>query len=113
MAVVRARSFLLAAGLLAIVGVLALQWSAQAFVSAPRAQVEAVALRGAPAAAIALAAASMPLAATAEVVRDEFVDYNFAGEATPYMIGGYFLVTGAATGFAFFSYLILTKLKII
>eukprot|EP00442_Polarella_glacialis_P043078 CAMPEP_0115102744 /NCGR_PEP_ID=MMETSP0227-20121206/34104_1 /TAXON_ID=89957 /ORGANISM="Polarella glacialis, Strain CCMP 1383" /LENGTH=50 /DNA_ID=CAMNT_0002498933 /DNA_START=87 /DNA_END=235 /DNA_ORIENTATION=+ len=50
MAVVRARSFLLAAGLLAIVGVLALQWSAQAFVSAPRAQVEAVALRGAPAA---------------------------------------------------------------
>ncbi|CAE8592344.1 unnamed protein product [Polarella glacialis] len=111
MAVVRARSGLLAAGLLAIVGFLALQWSAQAFVSAPGAQ-EAVALRGAPA-AIALAAASLPLAATAEVVRDEYVDYNFAGEATPYMIGGYFLVTGAATGFAFFSYLILTKLKII
>eukprot|EP00440_Ansanella_granifera_P035173 gb/GFBE01038148.1/.p1 GENE.gb/GFBE01038148.1/~~gb/GFBE01038148.1/.p1 ORF type:complete len:106 (+),score=30.26 gb/GFBE01038148.1/:1-318(+) len=103
----RARSCLLAAALL----VLALRWASQAFVSAP-AQAPEAALRGAPAAASAAAAAvaGMPLAASAA---DEYLNYNFAGEATPFMVIGYFACTSALTAIAFLSYLILTKLKII
>ncbi|CAK0848595.1 unnamed protein product [Prorocentrum cordatum] len=56
-------------------------------------------------------AAAAPAAALAEP--DELVDYNFAGEFTPFLIIGYFTLTTALTGFSFVSYLVLTKLKII
>mmetsp|Transcript_68494 Transcript_68494/g.120979 ORF Transcript_68494/g.120979 Transcript_68494/m.120979 type:complete len:102 (-) Transcript_68494:76-381(-) len=100
-----ARSNLLAAALL----VLALRWVSQAFVAAPGTQVQEVALRGAPA-ALAAGAAALPLAASAA---DELIEYNNAGEWTPYMIIGYFTITTGCTIFAFLCYLILTKIKII
>ncbi|CAK0862602.1 unnamed protein product [Prorocentrum cordatum] len=59
----------------------------------------------------AAAAAAAPALVIAEP--DELVDYNFAGEFTPFMIIGYFTLTTALTGFSFVSYLVLTKLKII
>ncbi|CAK0881504.1 unnamed protein product, partial [Prorocentrum cordatum] len=81
-----------------------------AFVPAPAAPAaaQAAALRGV-AAVAASAATSLP--ALAEP--DELVDYNFAGEFTPFLIIGYFTLTTALTGFSFVSYLVLTKLKII
>eukprot|EP00931_Biecheleriopsis_adriatica_P009324 TRINITY_DN1103_c0_g1_i1.p2 TRINITY_DN1103_c0_g1~~TRINITY_DN1103_c0_g1_i1.p2 ORF type:complete len:110 (+),score=27.88 TRINITY_DN1103_c0_g1_i1:79-408(+) len=107
----RARSGLLAAAFLAVVGLLALRGASEAFVSAPGSQAQAeVALRGAPA-AMAAAAAGLPLAASA--VPDEYLNYNFAGEYTPFMTIGYFGLTSFLTAFCFLSYLILTKLKII
>ncbi|CAJ1378290.1 unnamed protein product [Effrenium voratum] len=66
-------------------------------------------LRGASAAA-AVAAASAALPAGAA---DEYLNYNMTGEYTPFMIIGYFGLTTFLTAFAFGSYLILTKLKII
>merc|ERR1719502_1278171 len=59
---------------------------------------------------MAVAASGMPLAASAA---DEYLNYNFAGEPTPFMVIGYFGLTSFLTAFAFLSYLILTKLKII
>eukprot|EP00931_Biecheleriopsis_adriatica_P109273 TRINITY_DN8354_c0_g1_i2.p1 TRINITY_DN8354_c0_g1~~TRINITY_DN8354_c0_g1_i2.p1 ORF type:complete len:110 (+),score=34.32 TRINITY_DN8354_c0_g1_i2:65-394(+) len=107
----RARSGLLVAASLAVVALLALRLASKAFVSAPSAQAQAeVAFRGAPA-AMAAAAASLPLAASA--VPDEYLNYNFAGEYTPFMTIGYFGLTSFLTAFCFLSYLILTKLKII
>eukprot|EP00930_Biecheleria_cincta_P084909 TRINITY_DN7432_c1_g1_i1.p1 TRINITY_DN7432_c1_g1~~TRINITY_DN7432_c1_g1_i1.p1 ORF type:complete len:106 (-),score=24.51 TRINITY_DN7432_c1_g1_i1:65-382(-) len=105
MAALRARSCLLTAALLLVTAC----WSLQAFVPAQRAE---PALRGAQATAAAsvAAVASLPLAASAA---DEYLNYNFAGEFTPYMIIGYFGTTTAMTAIAFLSYLILTKLKII
>ncbi|CAJ1378289.1 unnamed protein product [Effrenium voratum] len=44
---------------------------------------------------------------------DEYLNYNMTGEYTPFMIIGYFGLTTFLTAFAFGSYLILTKLKII
>mmetsp|Transcript_29903 Transcript_29903/g.69527 ORF Transcript_29903/g.69527 Transcript_29903/m.69527 type:complete len:127 (+) Transcript_29903:12-392(+) len=104
----RARCGLLTAALL----VLAVRWLAVAFVQAPPAAVEQVPqLRGSlVSAAAAAAAAAAPLAAVAE---DELFDYNYAGEFTPYFFIGYFGLTTVFTAFAFLSYLILTKLKII
>eukprot|EP00931_Biecheleriopsis_adriatica_P009325 TRINITY_DN1103_c0_g1_i2.p1 TRINITY_DN1103_c0_g1~~TRINITY_DN1103_c0_g1_i2.p1 ORF type:complete len:111 (+),score=31.68 TRINITY_DN1103_c0_g1_i2:79-411(+) len=108
----RARSGLLAAAFLAVVGLLALHGAPEAFVSAPASQSQAeVSLRGAPAAMAAAAAAGLPLAASA--VPDEYLNYNFAGEYTPFMTIGYFGLTSFLTAFCFLSYLILTKLKII
>ncbi|CAK0793854.1 unnamed protein product, partial [Prorocentrum cordatum] len=79
-----------------------------AFVPAPAPAPQHQALLRASAAA---AAAAAPVAALAEP--DELVDYNFAGEFTPFLIIGYFTLTTALTGFSFVSYLVLTKLKII
>lgn len=69
----------------------------------------APALRGA-SAAVPLAVVASPLAASAA---DEYLNYNMTGEFTPFMIIGYFGLTTFLTAFAFGSYLILTKLKII
>lgn len=68
---------------------------------------DSVALRGAP---VVAAVAAMPMAASAA---DEYLNYNMTGEFTPFMIIGYFGLTTFLTAFAFGSYLILTKLKII
>ena len=67
------------------------------------------ALRGA-SAAVPVAMVASPLAASAA---DEYLNYNMTGEFTPFMIIGYFGLTTFLTAFAFGSYLILTKLKII
>ncbi|CAK9011890.1 unnamed protein product [Durusdinium trenchii] len=101
MASSRTRSSLLTALLLAVVGVLSLR---STFV--PPAT-DSVALRGAP---VVAAVAAMPMAASAA---DEYLNYNMTGEFTPFMIIGYFGLTTFLTAFAFGSYLILTKLKII
>eukprot|EP00438_Fugacium_kawagutii_P007635 Skav207578 [mRNA] locus=scaffold2931:58130:58615:+ [translate_table: standard] len=68
------------------------------------------ALRATVSAASAVAAASTALPAGAA---DEYLNYNMTGEYTPFMIIGYFGLTTFLTAFAFGSYLILTKLKII
>ncbi|CAJ1330259.1 unnamed protein product [Effrenium voratum] len=65
--------------------------------------------RAAPA-ALSAAVAAAPLAANAA---DEYLNYNMTGEYTPFMIIGYVGLTTFLTAFAFGSYLILTKLKII
>jgi hypothetical protein len=106
MAVVRPRSGLLAAALLAV----ALHWACQGFVPAPGAQVQhqSIALRGTPA-TVAAAAASMPMAAHAA---DDLIDYNFAGETTSFLTFGFFVRAGAFTIVFFASYLSLTKLKV-
>eukprot|EP00438_Fugacium_kawagutii_P005101 Skav204554 [mRNA] locus=scaffold1059:22730:23532:- [translate_table: standard] len=62
------------------------------------------------ASAAAVVAASTALPAGAA---DEHLNYNMIGEYTPFMIIGYFGLTTFLTAFAFGSYLILTKLKII
>ena len=112
----RARSGLLATALLAAVCLVAFRWTATpAFVPPPSAQVgSTVQLRGANAAAMATAAggmaASMPGVSFAE---DEYIPYRMNGEWTlEYLIqfGG---ITIAMMFFCFFSYLILTKLRII
>ena len=94
------RSNLLAALLLIMAGVLSFRSS---FVPPARDS----ALRGAP---VVAAVAAMPMAASAA---DEYLNYNFTGEYTPFMIIGYFGLTTFLTAFAFGSYFILTKLKII
>merc|ERR1719327_1401290 len=110
MAVLRSKA-LLPALVLALAACL---FAARAFVPAPAPQQSL--LRGGAAAA---ALAASPLAAVAKEAAkkaakpDELIDYNFAGEFTPFMIIGYFVLTTALTGFAFVSYLVLTKLKII
>mmetsp|Transcript_24135 Transcript_24135/g.55965 ORF Transcript_24135/g.55965 Transcript_24135/m.55965 type:complete len:102 (+) Transcript_24135:75-380(+) len=101
MAFTRARSGLLATLLLAAVGLMSLQ----AFVPAPRA--ESPALRG------LAAAASIAAAPGVASAGDEYLNYNMTGEYTPFMVIGYFGLTTFLTAFAFGSYLILTKLKII
>ncbi|CAJ1448943.1 unnamed protein product [Effrenium voratum] len=81
--------------------------------------------RAAPA-ALSAAVAAAPLAANAAAAWasggrsemgggcwDEYLNYNMTGEYTPFMIIGYFGLTTFLTAFAFGSYLILTKLKII
>uniref|UniRef100_A0A7S4RFQ4 Uncharacterized protein n=1 Tax=Alexandrium monilatum TaxID=311494 RepID=A0A7S4RFQ4_9DINO len=84
----------------------------QVFVPPPSASAQSplVQLRGASSVAAGAAAAAAPLAAVAE---DTLVDYNMAGEFTQFFVVGYFGLTTAFTVFAFLSYLILTKLKII
>lgn len=67
-------------------------------------------LRGASTAAAAAAIAGMPLVASAA---DELLDYNMAGEWTLTFAAGYMGLTLGLTGVAFFSYVVLTKLKII
>eukprot|EP00933_Yihiella_yeosuensis_P035276 TRINITY_DN2879_c0_g1_i2.p1 TRINITY_DN2879_c0_g1~~TRINITY_DN2879_c0_g1_i2.p1 ORF type:complete len:107 (-),score=28.61 TRINITY_DN2879_c0_g1_i2:249-569(-) len=104
----RKQSGLLATVFVAAACILCLRGAFQVFVPAPAAQPEAMALRGA--SAMAVAAAGMPLAANAA---DPYLAYNFAGEYTPFMTIGYFGLTSAMTVTAFFSYLVLTKLKII
>ncbi|CAL1148906.1 unnamed protein product [Cladocopium goreaui] len=100
-----ARSGLLTTVVLAISAFCALR----AFV--PPADAPNAALRGsAVAASAAVAAASSALPAGAA---DEYLNYNMTGEYTPFMIIGYFGLTTFLTAFAFGSYLILTKLKII
>mmetsp|Transcript_14945 Transcript_14945/g.37180 ORF Transcript_14945/g.37180 Transcript_14945/m.37180 type:complete len:108 (+) Transcript_14945:102-425(+) len=101
------RSSLLPAALLAAACMLAAHWVAVVFVPAPE---TSALLRGAPAVAGAAAAAGVPLAAHAA---DELLAYNMAGEWTPTFIQGYFILTLGYTAVAFFSYLVLTKLKII
>ncbi|CAE6956211.1 unnamed protein product [Symbiodinium sp. CCMP2456] len=100
MAATRARSGLLGSFLLA-----ACLMSLQAFVSAPRA--ESPSLRGLAAAGSIAAAPGVASAA------DEYLNYNMTGEFTPFMVIGYFGLTTFLTAFAFGSYLVLTKLKII
>lgn len=68
----------------------------------------APALRASTAAAVAAASTALPAGAA-----DEYLNYNMTGEYTPFMIIGYFGLTTFLTAFAFGSYLILTKLKII
>uniref|UniRef100_A0A6T1EYX4 Photosystem II reaction center protein T n=1 Tax=Alexandrium monilatum TaxID=311494 RepID=A0A6T1EYX4_9DINO len=109
MAAPRARSGVLAAALALAACVLLTRWAAAAFLPAPQAPGQQQ-LRGAAAAAAAATVAAAPLAAVAE---DALVDYNMAGEFTNFFIVGYFGLTTAFTVFAFLSYLILTKLKII
>ncbi|CAE7521641.1 unnamed protein product [Symbiodinium natans] len=84
-----------------------LLWSAacSAFVPAPRA--ESPSLRGLAAAASIVAAPGIASAG------DEYLNYNMTGEFTPFMVIGYFGLTTFLTAFAFGSYLVLTKLKII
>mmetsp|Transcript_114222 Transcript_114222/g.243622 ORF Transcript_114222/g.243622 Transcript_114222/m.243622 type:complete len:108 (+) Transcript_114222:90-413(+) len=107
MAVSRSRSVLLSAALLCALGL----WASPSFVPAPEQGVVASQqLRGA-AALAGVAAAAAPLSAIA--VPDDLIEYNYQGEFTQYMITGYFALTTALTFVAFFSYLILTKLKII
>ncbi|CAE7703929.1 unnamed protein product [Symbiodinium sp. CCMP2592] len=77
----------------------------QAFVPAPRA--ESPSLRGL---ATAAGIAAAPGVASAG---DEYLNYNMTGEFTPFMVIGYFGLTTFLTAFAFGSYLVLTKLKII
>mmetsp|Transcript_102962 Transcript_102962/g.317658 ORF Transcript_102962/g.317658 Transcript_102962/m.317658 type:complete len:109 (+) Transcript_102962:120-446(+) len=108
MAAPRARSGVLAAALALAACVLLTRWAAAAFLSAPQAPTQQ--LRGATPAVAAAAVAAAPLAAVAE---DALVDYNMAGEFTQFFVVGYFGLTTAFTVFAFLSYLILTKLKII
>merc|ERR1719356_1925444 len=105
---IRSRTILPALLLLASAAMLG---SRLAFVPSAQAQagLQAALLRGG-----AAAAAAAPLPAMAKAAKpDELIDYNFAGEFTPFMIIGYFVLTTALTGFAFVSYLVLTKLKII
>mmetsp|Transcript_52596 Transcript_52596/g.113740 ORF Transcript_52596/g.113740 Transcript_52596/m.113740 type:complete len:106 (-) Transcript_52596:2-319(-) len=102
----RTRSGLLAVALLAAACCLA----TRCFVPAPEASKQDM-LRGSVGGAVAAAAASsLPALAGAE---DAVIPYNYAGEWTADFAVGYFAVTTAWTAFAFFSYLILTKLKII
>ncbi|CAE7521625.1 unnamed protein product [Symbiodinium natans] len=101
MAVARARSSLLVSLLLAVAGLVSLQ----AFVPAPRA--ESPSLRG------LAAAASIAAAPGVASAGDEYLNYNMTGEFTPFMVIGYFGLTTFLTAFAFGSYLVLTKLKII
>uniref|UniRef100_A0A6T1EYV2 Uncharacterized protein n=1 Tax=Alexandrium monilatum TaxID=311494 RepID=A0A6T1EYV2_9DINO len=108
MAAPRARSSVLAAALALAACVLLTRWAA-AFLPAPQAPGQ-LQLRGTAAAVAAATAAAAPLAAVAE---DKLVDYNMAGEFTQFFVVGYFGLTTAFTVFAFLSYLILTKLKII
>eukprot|EP00930_Biecheleria_cincta_P084907 TRINITY_DN7432_c0_g3_i1.p1 TRINITY_DN7432_c0_g3~~TRINITY_DN7432_c0_g3_i1.p1 ORF type:complete len:121 (+),score=21.37 TRINITY_DN7432_c0_g3_i1:51-365(+) len=102
----RVRSSLLLGALL----VLAVRWVAQAFLPCPQEAPRLPSIGAHQAAAAAATLAAAPLSATAA---DEYLNYNFAGEFTPYMIIGYFGTTTAMTAIAFLSYLILTKLKII
>ena len=76
----------------------------------PAADAHSPALRASAAAAGTVAAVSSALPAGAA---DEYLNYNMTGEYTPFMIIGYFGLTTFLTAFAFGSYLILTKLKII
>ena len=99
MAAARARSSLLAS-LLVSFGLVSL-----VFVPAPRA--ESPSLRGLAGAASVVAAPGVASAA------DEYLNYNMTGEFTPFMVIGYFGLTTFLTAFAFGSYLVLTKLKII
>eukprot|EP00435_Cladocopium_sp_Y103_P050083 s1134_g15.t1 len=101
--VLRARSALLTSLVLAVSTFAALK----AFVptAAPS---SAPALRASTAAAVAAASTALPAGAA-----DEYLNYNMTGEYTPFMIIGYFGLTTFLTAFAFGSYLILTKLKII
>ncbi|OLP87841.1 hypothetical protein AK812_SmicGene30895 [Symbiodinium microadriaticum] len=99
MAAARARSGLLAS-LLVSLGLVSL-----VFVPGPRA--EAPSLRGLAGAASIAAAPGVASAA------DEYLNYNMTGEFTPFMVIGYFGLTTFLTAFAFGSYLVLTKLKII
>mmetsp|Transcript_88753 Transcript_88753/g.230336 ORF Transcript_88753/g.230336 Transcript_88753/m.230336 type:complete len:105 (-) Transcript_88753:131-445(-) len=103
-----ARCSLLSAVLLAAAAALAVHGLAQAFVPAPQ---PAPALRGGVSSvAAAVAAAGVPLAASAA---DELLAYNMAGEWTSTFTAGYFILTLGYTAVAFVSYLVLTKLKII
>ncbi|CAE6933085.1 unnamed protein product [Symbiodinium sp. CCMP2592] len=99
MAAARARSSLLAS-LLVSFGLVSL-----VFVPGPRA--ESPSLRGLAGAASVVAAPGVASAA------DEYLNYNMTGEFTPFMVIGYFGLTTFLTAFAFGSYLVLTKLKII
>eukprot|EP00434_Breviolum_minutum_P001755 symbB.v1.2.001553.t1/scaffold70.1/size352959/3 len=101
-----ARSGLLTMVVLAVSAFAALR----AFVP-PAADAHSPALRASAAAAAGtVAAVSSALPASAA---DEYLNYNMTGEYTPFMIIGYFGLTTFLTAFAFGSYLILTKLKII
>ncbi|CAE7703915.1 unnamed protein product [Symbiodinium sp. CCMP2592] len=101
MAATRSRTSLLASLLLSAACLVSLQ----AFVPAPRA--ESPSLRGLAAAAGIAAAPGVASAG------DEYLNYNMTGEFTPFMVIGYFGLTTFLTAFAFGSYLVLTKLKII
>ena len=94
-------------GLLTIV-VLALSAFAALRAFVPPADAPSPALRASAAAAVAAASTALPAGAA-----DEYLNYNMTGEYTPFMIIGYFGLTTFLTAFAFGSYLILTKLKII
>ncbi|CAK9046190.1 unnamed protein product, partial [Durusdinium trenchii] len=74
----------------------------------PPAQPNAAPALRASAAAVLAASTALPAGAA-----DEYLNYNMTGEFTPFMIIGYFGLTTFLTAFAFGSYLILTKLKII
>eukprot|EP00420_Gonyaulax_spinifera_P031431 CAMPEP_0197876738 /NCGR_PEP_ID=MMETSP1439-20131203/5639_1 /TAXON_ID=66791 /ORGANISM="Gonyaulax spinifera, Strain CCMP409" /LENGTH=115 /DNA_ID=CAMNT_0043496037 /DNA_START=69 /DNA_END=416 /DNA_ORIENTATION=- len=111
----RTRSSLLAALVLAAVGLMAVSRLNSAFVPGQQvpaqvSQLRGVRVEGALAASAAAAAAAAPLAASAA---DELVQYNMAGEFTEFFVVGYFGLTTAFTVISFLSYLILTKLKII
>ncbi|CAK9046212.1 unnamed protein product [Durusdinium trenchii] len=99
---VRTRSSLMATFLLALSACVAIR----AFV--PPAQPNAAPALRASAAAVLAASTALPAGAA-----DEYLNYNMTGEFTPFMIIGYFGLTTFLTAFAFGSYLILTKLKII
>mmetsp|Transcript_50031 Transcript_50031/g.103359 ORF Transcript_50031/g.103359 Transcript_50031/m.103359 type:complete len:104 (+) Transcript_50031:91-402(+) len=103
MAAARARSRLLASLLVSfgLVGLVSL-----VFVPAPRAEFFSPSLRG-------LAGASVVAAPGVASAADEYLNYNMTGEFTPFMVIGYFGLTTFLTAFAFGSYLVLTKLKII
>ena len=103
----RPRSGLLASLMVSLLGLVSLQ-ALQAFVPAPQAQ--SPPLRGLAAAASIASIASAPGVASAG---DEYLNYNMTGEFTPFMVIGYFGLTTFLTAFAFGSYLVLTKLKII
>ncbi|CAE7223618.1 unnamed protein product [Symbiodinium pilosum] len=63
-------------------------------------------------AAAASIAAAPAVASAAEAAKDEYLNYNFTGEFTPFMVIGYFGLTTFLTAFAFGSYLALTKLSL-
>mmetsp|Transcript_108064 Transcript_108064/g.304415 ORF Transcript_108064/g.304415 Transcript_108064/m.304415 type:complete len:112 (+) Transcript_108064:73-408(+) len=111
MAALRSRSGVLAAALVATVCVFAVRLACSAaFVSPP--QTQANQLRGAEVSASAAAAAAM-LAPAAAFANDEYINYRMAGEVESEDVIAYFATTIAFTFFAFASYFILTKLKII
>eukprot|EP00413_Alexandrium_margalefii_P039854 CAMPEP_0204597790 /NCGR_PEP_ID=MMETSP0661-20131031/53986_1 /ASSEMBLY_ACC=CAM_ASM_000606 /TAXON_ID=109239 /ORGANISM="Alexandrium margalefi, Strain AMGDE01CS-322" /LENGTH=112 /DNA_ID=CAMNT_0051608489 /DNA_START=78 /DNA_END=416 /DNA_ORIENTATION=- len=112
MAANRSRSQLPAAALAVAACLLAAAWACGCFVAGPAREASSQ-LRGAPAGAAAAAAAAALATPLAAVAEDKLVDYNMAGEFTQFFVVGYFGLTTAFTAFAFFSYLILTKLKII
>mmetsp|Transcript_18078 Transcript_18078/g.49575 ORF Transcript_18078/g.49575 Transcript_18078/m.49575 type:complete len:118 (-) Transcript_18078:90-443(-) len=117
MSMPRSRSGLLVVALVATSLALAAHWtSSAAFVPAPQAETLApvAQLRGGHVSAAAVAAAAVAYTPPAAIAApDEYINYRFAGEVESEDVIAYFSVTIAFTFFAFASYFILTKLKII